>query len=156
MRIVIVAVGHRQPAWVNEAFNDYARRMPHAARIELIEVKPEPRISGKTPMQLMQAEAQRIRAVLPQGAQLVTLDGKGKEFDSGGFARWLAAAQSDGRDLAMVIGGADGLADEIKARADTSLALSRFTLPHGLARVVLAEQLYRAVSLLANHPYHRE
>ena len=82
MRIVIVAVGHRQPAWVNEAFNDYARRMPHAARIELIEVKPEPRISGKTPMQLMQAEAQRIRAVLPQGAQLVTLDGKGKEFDS--------------------------------------------------------------------------
>ena len=119
-------------------------------------VKPEPRISGKTPMQLMQAEAQRIRAVLPQGAQLVTLDGKGKEFDSGGFARWLAAAQSDGRDLAMVIGGADGLADEIKARADASLALSRFTLPHGLARVVLAEQLYRAVSLLANHPYHRE
>jgi 23S rRNA (pseudouridine1915-N3)-methyltransferase len=130
--------------------------MPHAARIELIEVKPEPRISGKTPMQLMQAEAQRIRAVLPQGAQLVTLDGKGKELDSSSFARWLAAAQSDGRDLAMVIGGADGLADEIKAKADASLALSRFTLPHGLARVVLAEQLYRAVSLLANHPYHRE
>jgi 23S rRNA (pseudouridine1915-N3)-methyltransferase len=156
MRIVIIAVGHRQPAWVNEAFNDYARRMPHGARIELVEVKPEPRSSGKTPVQLMQAEAQRIRAVLPQGAQLVTLDGKGKEFDSNGFARWLATAQSDGRDLAMVIGGADGLAAEIKAKADASLALSRFTLPHGLARVVLAEQLYRAVSLLTNHPYHRE
>jgi len=130
--------------------------MPNAARIVLIVVKPEPRCSGKTPMQLMQAEAQRIWAVLPQGAQLVTLDGKGKELDSSSFARWLAAAQSDGRDLAMVIGGADGLADEIKAKADASLALSRFTLPHGLARVVLAEQLYRAVSLLANHPYHRE
>ena len=156
MRILILAVGHRQPAWVNEAFNEYARRMPHAARIELVEIKPEPRSSGKTPPQLMQAEALRIRTALPHGMQLVTLDGKGRELDSGGFARWLAAAQSDGRDLAMVIGGADGLAAEIKAQADASLALSRFTLPHGLARVVLAEQLYRAVSLLANHPYHRE
>jgi 23S rRNA (pseudouridine1915-N3)-methyltransferase len=141
---------------VVDGFNEYARRMPPEARIELVELKAEPRTSGKTAEQMMAAEAQRIAAALPAGATLVVLDEHGRDLDSkelaGAYARW----QREGGNVAIVIGGPDGLHASIKERAALLLRLSSLTLPHALVRVVLAEALYRAVSLARGHPYHRE
>ena len=156
MRIVIIAVGNRMRGWIDEGYEEYAGRMPRTARMTLVEVRPEPRTSGKTAAQMMELEAARICAAIPAGADIVALDERGREFSSVELARWLEKRMGDGRDLAFVIGGPDGLAPSIKSSAGHSLRLSSLTLPHGLARVVLAEQLYRAMSLLQNHPYHRE
>ena len=156
MKLLIVAVGNKAPGWVDEGFDEYARRMPPEARIELIEVKPEPREAGKTPQQMMAAEAKRILAAVPAGARMVALDERGKDMATRDLASKIAGWQREGGDLAWVIGGADGLADEVKARATMLLRLSSLTLPHALVRVVLAEALYRAVSLNKGHPYHRE
>ena len=156
MRIVVLAVGTRMPRWVDEAFADYAKRMPHALRLELIELRPEPRSSGKPPEALLRAEAARIRSAMPQGAFCVALDERGREFTTHAFAKWLESKAGEGSDLALVIGGPDGLSPELKAGAQLRLRLSALTLAHGLARVVLAEQIYRAVSILRHHPYHRE
>ena len=156
MKLLIVAVGNKAPAWVDDGFDEYARRMPPEARIELIEVKPEPREAGKTPQQMMAAEAKRILAVVPAGTRMVALDEHGKDLNTRDLASKIAGWQREGGDLAWVIGGADGLADEVKARATMLLRLSSLTLPHALVRVVLAEALYRAVSLNKGHPYHRE
>ena len=139
-----------------EGFNEYARRMPPEARIELVEVKAESRTSGKTADQMMSAEAQRITAALPGGATLVVLDERGRDLDTKGLAGAYARWQREGGDVAIVIGGPDGLHASIKARATLLLRLSSLTLPHALVRVVLAEALYRAVSLARGHPYHRE
>jgi 23S rRNA (pseudouridine1915-N3)-methyltransferase len=155
VRLVVVAVGARMPRWVDDGFAEYAKRMPRALALELTEVRPEPRASGRTTAQLLAAEAERIGRALPARSRRVALDERGREFTTAGFARWLDAQRRDGDDLAFMIGGPDGLAPELKAGA-LLLRLSAFTLPHGLARVVLAEQLYRASSLLAGHPYHRE
>jgi 23S rRNA (pseudouridine1915-N3)-methyltransferase len=149
-------VGTRMPRWVDEAFAEYAKRMPHALRLELIELRPEPRSSGKPPVALLRAEAARIRSAMPQGAFCVVLDERGREFTSQAFAQWLGSKADEGSDLALVIGGPDGLSPELKAGAQLRLRLSALTLAHGLARVVLAEQIYRAVSILRHHPYHRE
>ena len=156
MKLLIVAVGNKAPGWVDEGFDEYARRMPPEARIELIEVKPEPREAGKTPQQMMAAEAKRILAAVPAGARMVALDERGKDMATRDLASKIAGWQREGGDLAWVIGGADGLADEVKARATMLLRLSSLTLPHALVRVVLAEALYRAVCLNKGHPYHRE
>ncbi len=156
MKLWVVAVGTRMPGWVDEAFNDYARRMPRDLRIELIEVRPEPRSGGKSTAQLLEAEGGRIGRAVPRGASRVALDERGRELGTAGFARWLTAQRRDGRDIAFLIGGADGLAPATKSGAELVLRLSAMTLPHGLARVLLAEQLYRASSILHNHPYHRE
>ena len=156
MKLLIVTVGHKAPAWVDEGFDEYARRMPPEARVELVEVKPETREAGKTPQQMMAAEAKRILAAIPAGTRMVALDERGKDMSTRDLASKIAGWQRDGGDLAWVIGGADGLADEVKARATTLLRLSSLTLPHALVRVVLAEALYRAVSLNKGHPYHRE
>jgi len=144
------------PGWVDEAFHDYAKRMPRDMKIELIEVRPEPRTSGKSTLQLLEAEAGRIARALPREASRVALDERGREFTTAELARWLAARRQDGRDIAFVIGGADGLAPEVKSGAGPLMRVSAMTLPHGLARVLLAEQLYRASSILNRHPYHRE
>jgi 23S rRNA (pseudouridine1915-N3)-methyltransferase len=144
------------PGWVNEAFHDYAKRMPRDMKIELVEVRPEPRTSGKSTPQLLEAEAGRIARALPREASRVALDERGREFTTAELARWLAARRQDGRDIAFVIGGADGLAPEVKNGAGPLIRISAMTLPHGLARVLLAEQLYRASSILNRHPYHRE
>jgi 23S rRNA (pseudouridine1915-N3)-methyltransferase len=144
------------PGWVNEAFHDYAKRMPRDMKIELIEVRPEPRTSGKPTVQLLEAEAGRIARALPRDASRVALDERGREFTTAELARWLAARRQEGRDIAFVIGGADGLAPEVKSGAGPLMRVSAMTLPHGLARVLLAEQLYRASSILNRHPYHRE
>ena len=139
-----------------DGFADYAKRMPPDARIELVEVKAEPRSGGKTREQMMAAEAARIVAAVPAGASLVALDERGRDLDTRALARQFERWQQDGRDVALVIGGPDGLADAVKSRAALLLRLSSLTLPHALVRVILAEALYRAVSFARGHPYHRE
>lgn len=156
MKLLIVAVGHKMPAWVNEGYTEYAKRMPRETRIELVEIKPEKRAGGKTKEQVHEAERQRIAAALPANCELVALDERGQEWSTLELAEVLKGWMQGGRDVAFVIGGADGLHPELKRRADRLWSLTRLTLPHGLVRVVLAEQLYRAVTVIQNHPYHRE
>jgi 23S rRNA (pseudouridine1915-N3)-methyltransferase len=157
VKLAILAVGHRMPAWVDAAFGEYAKRMPREMPLQLKELKPAQRSSatGDT-ARWMQAEAERIEAAVPQGALRVVLDEHGRSFPTRGLADHLRRWRNDGRDIVFIIGGADGLADTVKAQADLLWSLSPLTLPHGLVRVVLAEQLYRAASLLAGHPYHRD
>jgi 23S rRNA (pseudouridine1915-N3)-methyltransferase len=155
MKLLVVAVGARMPGWIDEAFEEYAKRMPRGMKTELIEIRPEPRSGGKSTGQMTAAEAARLSRALPRGAFVVALDERGREMTTAELARWLDARRRDGRDLAFLIGGADGLAEEAKRAAQATLRLSAMTLPHGLARVLLAEQLYRAASILENHPYHR-
>lgn len=156
MRLWLVAVGQRQPAWADAAYADYAKRFAPELRLELKAVKAEPRSSGRTPAQMMAAEAQRLEAAIPRGARRVALDENGERRTTLQLAQRLAQWQADGRDVALIIGGPDGLDASFKADADETLRLSDLTLPHALARVVLAEALYRAASLNAGHPYHRE
>ncbi len=155
MRVLVVAVGTRMPQWVAEGFEDYRVRMPRETRMELVEIKAEKRSSGMTAERAVDAEAQRIRAALPKACLVVALDERGRNLSSEQFAAELSQWRREGRDIAFVIGGADGLAPDLKAQAAMLLSLSRMTLPHGLARVALAEQLYRAHTIVSGHPYHR-
>lgn len=155
MKLHIVAVGHKMPGWIASGFDEYAKRMPPELRIELREVKPEPRSGSRTADSVMAAEQQRIEAVLPKNARVVALDERGRDWTTMQLAQALPAWQQDGRDVAFVIGGADGLAPALKSRAELLLRVSSLTLPHGMVRVLLAEQLYRAWSITQNHPYHR-
>ena len=155
MRILVVAVGNRMPQWVTAGFDDYSDRMPRDARIELVEVKPEKRAAGMPVQRILERETVRIEAVLPHGCLRLALDQHGRSFDSAGFARQLGKWRDAGRDLAFLLGGADGLSASLKSSAAMLLSLSPLTLPHALARVVLAEQLYRAHTMLIGHPYHR-
>jgi 23S rRNA (pseudouridine1915-N3)-methyltransferase len=156
MELIIAAVGTRMPDWVDTAFAEYQKRMPREARMRLVEIKPEKRDGGKTTQQMIHMEAARIAAALPKDCYRIVLDERGKQLTSLALADELRCWLATGRDTALIIGGADGLAPEIKARADLSWSLSALTLPHALVRVVLAEQLYRAASILQHHPYHRE
>lgn len=156
MKLYVVAVGNKMPEWITAGFNEYAKRMPREAKIELIELKPEPRTSGKTPAQMMEAEAQRILAALPAHSLRIALDERGATPTTKQLAQQMQQWLGDGRDVAFIIGGADGLHESVKHAAQHLMALSALTLPHGMVRVLLAEQLYRAHSLLTNHPYHRE
>jgi 23S rRNA (pseudouridine1915-N3)-methyltransferase len=155
MRILIVAVGVRMPHWVTTGFDDYRARMPRDARIELKEVKPEKRVTGMPVARVLERETGRIEAALPEGCVRLALDEHGRSFDSAAFCRQFAQWRGAGRDVAFLIGGADGLSAALKSRATMLLSLSPLTLPHGLARVVLVEQLYRAHTLTIGHPYHR-
>ena len=155
MRLLVIAVGARMPGWVDDAFEEYAKRMPRGMKTELIEIRPEPRSEGKPAERLMSAEAERIERAVPRGAFRVALDERGREMTTDDLARWLETRRRDGGDVAFLVGGADGLAESVKRGAMATLRLSAMTLPHGLARVMLAEQLYRAASILENHPYHR-
>lgn len=156
MKLLILAVGNKMPSWIVEGFNEYSKRMPREATISLIEIKPEARNSGKTAAQIMEAEAQRIRAALPANVYCVALDERGATPTTKQLSQQMQDWMQQGRDVAFVIGGADGLHESVKHQAQQLMALSAFTLPHGMVRVLLAEQLYRAHSLLHNHPYHRE
>ncbi len=156
MRLYLLAVGVKMPAWIEHAFNDYAKRLPRDCSLELIEIKPEKRVGGKTAAQIKAAEKSRIEAHLPKNCYLIALDEHGIEPTTVQLSQWLGQWQQNGQDIALIIGGADGLDEAIKARAQRLLALSKLTLPHGMVRVLLAEQLYRAWSLQHNHPYHRE
>jgi len=142
------------PPWVDVAFAEYAGRMPREMRIELAAVKPAPR--GGAVKRILEIEAERILAALPGGCASVALDERGTSIRTTELARRMARWREGGRDVAFLIGGADGLAESVKTAAEFAWSLSPLTLPHGLARVVLAEQLYRAHSILHNHPYHRE
>jgi len=155
VKLLLVAVGQRQPAWAEEAYQDYAKRFPPELRLELKAVKAEPR-SGKTAEQLMAAEAARIEAALPKGVRRVVLDEHGARLTTVQLAQRLTAWTHDGRDAALIVGGPDGLAPPLKASADETLRLSDLTLPHAFVRVLLAEALYRAWTVTINHPYHRE
>ena len=147
------------PDWVSAGFEEYARRMPRKSPLQLIEIRPERRPAGNlSPGQIdgmLKSEAERIRAALPAGAVTVALDERGQSHDTQRFSRIFEGWLQDGRDVAFLIGGADGLEAGLKRSAHLMLSLSTMTLPHQLVRVLLAEQLYRAVSLLSNHPYHR-
>jgi 23S rRNA (pseudouridine1915-N3)-methyltransferase len=156
MKLLIIAVGHKMPEWITTGFNEYAKRMPRETRIDLVEIRPEPRTTGKTTAQIMEAEAQRILAALPAGCMRIALDEHGANLTTRQLADRMAQWMGEGRDVAFIIGGADGLHESVKSGAQQLLALSAMTLPHAMARVLLAEQLYRAYSLLHNHPYHRE
>ena len=156
MKITLVAVGTRMPSWVSEAFREYAKRMPAKSALELVEIKPEARTSGKTAAQVLAAEAVRIRAALPKGARVIALDERGNDLSTCGLAVHLEAWMQEKGPLAFLFGGADGLDATLKKSAVMQLRLSSLTLPHGLARVLLAEQLYRAISIIGGHPYHRE
>jgi 23S rRNA (pseudouridine1915-N3)-methyltransferase len=155
MQLVVVAVGVRMPTWVDTAFDDYAQRMPPELRMVLREVRPEARTSGKTVEALMRSEAERIREALPKRGTRIALDERAQPWSSTELAARLERWRADGDDIAFVIGGPDGLDASIKVDAHERVSLSRMTLPHGLVRVMLAEQLYRAWSITQNHPYHR-
>lgn len=156
MKFLVVAVGHKMPDWITTGFQEYAKRMPREARIDLLEIKPEPRTTGKSVAQMMEAEAQRILAAVPIGALRIALDEHGAPLTTKQMAQQIKTWMTNGGDVAFIIGGADGLHESVKSSAQQLLALSAMTLPHGMVRVLLAEQLYRARSLLHNHPYHRE
>ena len=147
MRVTILAIGHKMPSWIQEGFTEYARRMPPEVRVELVELKP-----GKD----KNDEGKRMLDALPDGATLIALDERGKAVTTQGLSVMLSEWMRDASHPAFAIGGADGHSDEVKQRAAKLICLSALTLPHQLVRVVVAEQLYRAWTILARHPYHRE
>ena len=155
MKLLLVAVGQRPPAWADTAYADFAKRFPPELRLELKAVKAEPR-SGKTAAQLMAAEGQRIEAALPRGVRRVVLDEHGDRLTTVQLSARVTAWMRDGRDVALLVGGPDGLDAALKSSADETLRLSDLTLPHAFVRVLLAEALYRAWTVMTNHPYHRE
>ncbi|HSI52220.1 MAG TPA: 23S rRNA (pseudouridine(1915)-N(3))-methyltransferase RlmH [Ideonella sp.] len=155
MRLVLAAVGQRQPAWADAAYEDFAKRFPSDAKLELKAVKAEPR-GGKSTEQLMAAEASRLEAACPKGARRVILDERGARMTTAELAKRFEFWLGDGRDVVFFVGGPDGLDPTLKATADETLRLSDLTLPHAFVRVFLAEALYRAWSLRNGHPYHRE
>ena len=155
-RVRIVAVGSRMPKWVREPFDDYLTRLNPALKISLTEIEPGPRTAGKPAAKAIETEGQRILTALRADEYVVALDEHGAQMTTRELASWLATRLRDGRDLAFLIGGPDGFAPEVLERSDFKWSLSRLTFPHALVRVVLAEQLYRAHGVLANHPYHRD
>ena len=156
MRVTILSVGHRMPAWIQDGFQEYARRMPPELRVELVELKPEERGGGRSTERARELEGERILAAVPAGATLLALDENGRSVSTRGLSVMLSEWMRDAAHPAFAIGGADGLSAQVKERAAKLVSLSALTLPHGLVRVLLAEQLYRAWSILAGHPYHRE
>ena len=155
MKLLIVAVGQRVPDWAQTAWDDYAKRFPPELRVDLKAVKTEPR-GSRTVEQLMAAERKRIEEAIPKGARIVALDERGATLTTMALAAKLKDWQLGGDDVALVIGGPDGLEPALRQAAHERIRLSDLTLPHAMVRVLLVEQLYRAWSINANHPYHRE
>jgi len=154
MRLRIIAVGERMPGWVASAFDEYARRLRTSMPLELRPLATARRSDGDAG-RAMADEGRRILSQLQPRDHVVALDERGPQMSTVELARWLETRRASGQDLVFVIGGPDGLAPEVLARCPQRWSLSKLTLPHGLVRVVLAEQLYRAASVLAGHPYHR-
>jgi len=155
MRLGILAVGHKLPDWVAAGCAEYVKRMPRELPMSIVEIKPEPR-GTKSREQLLAAEKTRLLAALQGFARVVVLDERGADLTTLKLAHRLEEWMREGGDTAFVIGGADGIDETLKARADDTIRLSSLTLPHAMARLILCEQLYRAVSVVKNHPYHRE
>lgn len=155
MKLRLVAIGTRMPDWVEAGFADYTRRLPPEFGFTLHEIAVTPRGKNADIARLKRDEGEKLLKSLPREARLVTLDERGKQWSTPELAARLAAWQQDGRDVTLVIGGPDGHAPEVLARADESWGLSKLVLPHALVRVFVAEALYRAWSLNTHHPYHR-
>jgi 23S rRNA (pseudouridine1915-N3)-methyltransferase len=155
MRARLIAVGERMPGWVADGFAEYRKRLSHDLPLELTELKPGMRGKGRDDVRAMQDEGAAILAALPRDTHVIALDGGGKTWSSEELADQLARWRMSGRDLAFLIGGPDGHAPEVLARAEQRWSLGPLTLPHMLVRLVVAEQLYRAATMLAGHPYHR-
>lgn len=155
MKLCILAVGHKLPEWVAKGCAEYLKRMPRELPTSVVEIKPEPR-GSKTREQLLAAEYVRLQAALQGFRRIVVLDERGADLTTVQLAQRLEGWMREGGDTAFVIGGADGIDAALKQRADEAIRLSSLTLPHAMARLVLCEQLYRAQSVVSNHPYHRE
>lgn len=155
MKARLIAVGERAPAWVAQGFVEYQKRLSHWLPLELIEIEPGLRGKGRDAARAIADEGARVLAALPKSAHIVALDGRGKAHGSEQLAQRMEHWRGGGRDLAFLIGGPEGHAGEVMARADEQWSLGPLTLPHMLVRLVVAEQLYRAAALLVNHPYHR-
>ena len=156
-------MGTRPPPWVREAYDDYTRRLGSRGgtrgvrlNLTLLEIEPGPRSAGQSPRKAIDFEARKLMAALRPDEWVVALDERGTQMSTRELADWLGGRMREGRDLAFLIGGPDGLAAEVLQRSDMSLSLSRLTLPHALVRVVLVEQVYRAISIMTHHPYHRD
>lgn len=156
MKLIVAAVSQRPPAWVVAGWTEYAKRMPRELPLELLEIKPEPRTTGKSAEAMMALEAVRIDAHLPASCRRVALDEHGDAPTTRQLAERLAKWMAGGNDVAFIIGGPDGLDPRIKNTAHETMRLSSLTLPHALVRVILAEALYRAASVTKGHPYHRD
>ena len=156
MRLRLIAVGTRPPPWVRQAYEEYVRRLGARLKVTLVEIEPGPRTAGQSARRAIEAEARRILLQVRTGEFVVALDEHGTELTTLAFSQWMEGRMRSGVDVAFLIGGPDGFAPEVLTRADLSLSLSRLTLPHALVRVLLAEQLYRALSILSHHPYHRD
>ena len=155
MRVRLIAVGERMPAWVAEGFAEYRKRLSHELPLELVELKPGARGKGRDDARAMHDEGQAILAAIPRDTHVVALDGRGRAWSSEDLAAQLQQWRMGARDLALLIGGPDGHAPDVLARADQRWSLGPLTLPHMLVRLVVAEQLYRATTIAAGHPYHR-
>jgi 23S rRNA (pseudouridine1915-N3)-methyltransferase len=156
VKIHLIAVGKKMPKWINTGYAEFSKRMPPELQINLIEITPSTRNKSTTIEKNIKEEGDRIQSAIPANSKLIVLDEKGKNFSSIDLSRKIEGWLPMGQDIALVIGGADGIDPEIKQQADEKWSLSSFTLPHALVRVVVAEQLYRAWSILKGHPYHRE
>lgn len=155
MKLGILAVGHKLPDWVAKGCAEYVKRMPRELPLSVLEIKPEPR-GSKTREQLLAAEKARLLPALAAYGRIVVLDERGDDLSTLKLAQRLEDWMREGGDTAFIIGGADGIDEELKRRANDTIRLSSLTLPHAMARLILCEQLYRAVSVVKNHPYHRE
>jgi 23S rRNA (pseudouridine1915-N3)-methyltransferase len=155
MKVRLIAVGERAPAWVAQGFAEYQKRLSHWLPLELVEVEPGLRGKGRDPARATVDEGARVLSALPKSVHVVALDGRGKPWTSEQLAQRLEHWRGLGRDLVLLIGGPEGHAPDVLAGADETWSLGPLTLPHMLVRLVAAEQLYRAAALLANHPYHR-
>jgi 23S rRNA (pseudouridine1915-N3)-methyltransferase len=154
VRIHLVAVGERLPSWAAEAIADYRRRMPRGLVLEERAVASGA-LAGRSPEHCREEEARRLRAAIPARARRIVLDPRGEAWSSETLARRLAQWRMEGRPVALLIGGAEGLDEALRAEAEAAWSLGPMTLPHALVRVIVVEQLYRAAMMLANHPYHR-
>ncbi len=156
MKVHLIAVGKKMPEWINSGYAEFSKRMPPELQIDLIEITPSVRNKTTPTEKNIKEEGKRIQSAIPANSRLIVLDEKGKNFSSIALSKKMESWLPMGQDIVLVIGGADGFDPKIKQQADEKWSLSSFTLPHALVRVVVAEQLYRAWSILKGHPYHRE
>ena len=156
MKVRLIAVGKKMPEWINTGYSEFSKRMPPELQINLIEITPSMRSKTTVIEKNIKEEGERIQSAIPANSRLIVLDEKGKNFSSIDLSKKMESWLPMGQDIAIVIGGADGIDPKIKQQTDEKWSLSSFTLPHALVRVVIAEQLYRAWSILQGHPYHRE
>ena len=155
MQIHLIAIGQRMDAWVKQAYDEFAKRLPHECRLQLIEVPANKRTKNSDLQRIIKEEGERLLAAIPSNSLVYALDSAGQQWSTEKLADQLGEWLADGRDVALLIGGPDGLSEQCKSRAEFCLSLSKLTFPHPLVRIIIAEQVYLAWSILQGHPYHR-